>query len=91
MGKMLVLLPEQVKEVCKREEEKRKKKEVKQIQKIQQRKRQFATFENTRVLESKFNKVELAKKQNLLSLWMKNIHHFQNSTNDPKGLMVRIN
>jgi hypothetical protein len=87
MGKMLVLTPNQVREVCKKKEEERKKKEVRRIQKIQRHKRQLATSENMRVLESKLGKLELAEKQYLLSLWMKYTRQSQNLANDPKNLI----
>lgn len=90
MSRMLVLTPEQVKEVCRREQEERKKKEVRRIFKVQRQKRRLATFENMRVLESKLSKLELAEKQHLLSFWIKNTRRSQNLANDPKNLMVRI-
>lgn len=90
MGRMLVLTPDQVREICKKEESERKRKELRQIQKVQQQKRRLASFENMRVLESKLSTLELAKKQHLLSLWMKNTCQSQNVTNDSKDYLVRI-
>jgi len=91
MSPMLVLTPEQVREVCRREQEERKKKEVKRVFTVQRQNQRLATYENTRGLESKLSKLELAEKQHLLSLWTRNTRQSKNLVNDSKNLMVRIN
>jgi len=44
MSPMLVLTPEQVREVCRRQQEERKKKEVKRILKVQRQKTTACNF-----------------------------------------------
>lgn len=75
---MLVLIPEQVREVCKREEEERQKKEWRQRVKRERQKRRLASIEGMRAPNVNLWKSQLVEKHHLLSLWMKDVVILQN-------------
>lgn len=70
---MLVLIPEQVREVCKREEEERQKKDRSRRVKRQRQKRRLASIEGMRASNVILRKSQLVEKHHLLSLWMKDV------------------
>lgn len=75
---MLVLTPEQVREVCKREEEERKKRERRRRAKGERQKRILASIEGMRAPDVNLRKSQLVEKHHLLSLWMKDVVILQN-------------
>lgn len=75
---MLVLIPEQVREVCKREEEERQKKEWRRRVKRERQKRRLASIEGMRAPNVNVRKSQLVEKHHLLSLWMKDVGILQN-------------